>query len=322
MNWKRSKLVALVAALVLVVAACGDGDGGGGEANGAGPLADIDLSGIDIAVGSKDFTEQLVLGQIMVVAFEELGANVDDKVNLGGTVVAREALLNGDIDVYMEYNGTGWTVHLGQEEPSFDPDELTSGVRELDLEQNDIRWVSRSPFNNTYGFASSPELTESNGGVFTMQEMADYMAANPDTVLCLESEFPDRPDGLILFENATGYTVPESQVTILDLGLIYGETAEGNCDFGEVFTTDGRILELGLGLVEDPGIMILYNVSMTVRDDLYQEDPAAFDEIAELILSPLDNALMSELNKRVAVDGENPEDVATDYLVSQGLIDG
>ena len=313
-----TRFAVLSLAALLLLTACGT------ETEGAsgGALAEYDLSDVEIAVGSKDFTEQLVLGEIMVAAFQAAGADVDNKVNLGGTVVARQALLNGDIDVYMEYNGTGWTVHLGEEEPSFDPDELTEGVRELDLEQNDIQWISRSPFNNTYGFASSPELTESNGGVFTMQEMADYMEANPDTVLCLESEFPDRPDGLILFEEATGYTVPENQVTILDLGLIYGETAEGNCDFGEVFTTDGRILELDLGLVEDPGVMILYNVSMNVRDDLYQEAPEAFDEIAELILSPLDNELMSELNKRVAVDGENPEDVAVDYLVSQGLIDG
>jgi osmoprotectant transport system substrate-binding protein len=315
---RAMRLLVLSMATLLLLSACGsDSEGASG-----GALAEYDLSGLEIAVGSKDFTEQLVLGEIMVAAFEAAGADVDNKVNLGGTVVAREALLNGDIDVYMEYNGTGWTVHLGQEEPSFDPDELTEGVRALDLEQNDIRWVSRSPFNNTYGFASSPALTEENGGVFTMQEMADHMAANPETVLCLESEFPDRPDGLILFEEATGYTVPESQVTILDLGLIYGETAEGNCDFGEVFTTDGRILELNLGLVEDPGVMILYNVSMTVRDDLYQEAPTDFDAIADLILSPLDNELMSELNKRVAVDGENPEDVAADYLVSQGLIDG
>ncbi|NND84428.1 MAG: hypothetical protein HKN46_04705 [Acidimicrobiia bacterium] len=313
-----TRAVALSAVVMMVAVGCAtDSEGASG-----GELGEYDLSGLEIAVGSKDFTEQLVLGEIMVAAFEATGADVDNKVNLGGTVVAREALLNGDIDVYMEYNGTGWTVHLGQEEPSFDPDELTEGVRGLDLEQNDIRWVSRSPFNNTYGFASSPELTESNGGVFTMQEMADYMAANTDTVLCLESEFPDRPDGLILFEEATGYTVPESQVTILDLGLIYGETADGNCDFGEVFTTDGRILALDLGLVDDPGVMILYNVSMTVRDDLYQENPGVFDEIADLILSPLDNELMSELNKRVAVDGEDPEDVAVDYLVSQGLIDG
>ena len=323
MNWKRSKLVALTAALVLVVAACGDGDGGGGEANGAGALADIDLSGIDIAVGSKDFTEQLVLGQIMVVAFEELGANVDDKVNLGGTVVAREALESGEIDVYMEYNGTGYSVHLGIEDPiPFDPEQLTSIVRREDLAQNDIQWLSRSPFNDTYGFASSPDLTSANGGAFDMQSMADYLAANPDATLCLESEFPSRPDGLILFEDATGYEVPDDQIEILDTGIIYTETANNDCDFGEIFTTDGRIPALGLTVVEDPGVMIIYNVSMNIRDEKYQEASGNFDTVAAAILAPLDNDLMQELNRQVNEDGADPADVARQYLIDQGLIGG
>ena len=318
------RFTVLLGVLALVLAACGGDGGGDGEAaGGAGPLADVSLDGIDIAVGSKDFTEQLVLGQIMVVVFDALGANVDDKVNLGGTNVARQALLSGEIDTYMEYNGTGYSVHLGIEEdiPN-DPETLTSIVREQDLEQNDLHWLSRSPFNDTYGFASSPELTEANGGAFDMQSMADYLAANPDATLCLESEFPSRPDGLILFEEATGYDVPESQIEILDTGVIYTETANNNCDFGEIFTTDGRIPALGLTVVEDPGVMILYNVSMVIRDDKYQEAPEAFDTIAEAILAPLDNDLMQELNRQVNEDGEDPADVARQYLIDQGLITG
>lgn len=94
-RWARS--ITLITVLAMVVAACGDDNGGseGGEGR---------LSGIDIAVGSKDFDEQLVLGQIMVQAFEMEGANVEDRVDLGGTQVARSALLSGEIDVYMEYN--------------------------------------------------------------------------------------------------------------------------------------------------------------------------------------------------------------------------
>jgi osmoprotectant transport system substrate-binding protein len=318
------RFTVLIGILSLILAACGDGDGGDGDAaGGAGPLADVSLDGIDIAVGSKDFTEQLVLGYIMVNVFEALGANVEDRVNLGGTNVAREALLAGEIDTYMEYNGTGYSVHLGIEDdiPN-DPETLTSIVRERDLEQNDIHWLSRSPFNDTYGFASSPELTDANGGAFDMQSMADYLEANPDATLCLESEFPSRPDGLILFETATGYDVPESQIEIADTGLIYTETAANNCDFGEIFTTDGRIPALGLTVVEDPGVMILYNVSMGIRDDKYQEAPEAFDTIAEAILAPLDNDLMQELNRQVNEDAEDPSDVARQYLIDQGLIQG
>ncbi len=303
-------------ALAMLATACGDD----AETAGGGRLAEYDLSGIDIAVGSKDFDEQLVLGEILVAAFEAAGATVDNKVDLGGTNVARAALESGDIDVYMEYNGTGWTQHLGLENPSFDPETLTQGVRERDLEQNGIRWIGRSPFNNTYGFASGPAITEANGGAFTLQTMADYLEANPDASLCLESEFPSRSDGLILTEEHTGYDVPDSQITILDTGLIYTETAAGNCTFGEIFATDGRIPTLGLTLVEDPGVNILYNISMTIRDDKYQEAPEAFDKIAEEILAPLDNERMAELNARVSAEGEDPGDVAREYLIEEGLI--
>ncbi|MDY7105115.1 MAG: glycine betaine ABC transporter substrate-binding protein [Actinomycetota bacterium] len=297
----------------------GDGEEGMMEYS---SISEIDLSGIEIAVGSKDFTEQLVLGQLMVAAFEATGADVTDRVNLGGTAVAREALLSGDIDVYAEYNGTGWTNHLGQDDPSFDPDELTQNVREMDLAENDIHWLGQAPFNNTYGFATGSALTEENGGAFDMQGMADYLEANPDSTVCMETEFPDRPDGLVLFEDHTGYTIPEDQIQILDTSVIYTETADGNCDFGEIFTTDGRIPALDLTIVEDPGVMILYNISMNVRDDLYQQAPAEFDAIAEMLLAPLDNETMADLNAQRDVEGLTPEEVATNFLTEQGLIDG
>jgi osmoprotectant transport system substrate-binding protein len=325
---KRS--IALLAALMLILAACGGDDAGGADDTGASDdtsaggdaeFDQYDLSGIEISVGSKDFDEQLVLGNMLKLAFEYAGADVEDNINLGGTNLAREALLNGDIDTYAEYNGTGYAVHLAiEEEIPTDPEELTSIVRERDLEENDIHWLSRAPFNNTYGFVSSPELTEENGGAFDMQAMADYLEANPDASLCLESEFPNRDDGLILFEEATGYTVPDDQITILDTGLIYTETANNECDFGEVFTTDGRIPELGLTLVEDPGVMILYNISVNMRDDLYQENPEAFDAMAEAMMSGLTQERMTELNAQVSAQGEAPEEVARQYLVEEGLI--
>jgi osmoprotectant transport system substrate-binding protein len=303
----------------MIATACGDDDEG---AAGGRIAEEVDLSGISITVGSKDFTEQLVLGNLMVQAFEAAGAEVTDRVDLGGTVVNREALLSGEIDVYMEYNGTGWTVHLAQEDPSFDPQQLTEDVRALDLERNDMRWVGKSPFNNTYGFATGPALTGENGGAFTMQGMADYLAANPDATVCMESEFPSRPDGLILFEEYTGYEIPDSQQEILDTNIIYNETANGNCDFGEIFTTDGRIAFLDMSVVEDPGVMIVYNVSLVMSDELYQQAPEEFEKMAELLFDGLSNEVMASLNAQVAVDGDDPDEVAREYLVSKGLIGG
>jgi osmoprotectant transport system substrate-binding protein len=313
----RKSALALGAAAALVLSGCAAAE----TTNSGGSLAQYDLSGVEIAIGSKDFDEQLILGEMMVAAFEAAGATVDNKVNLGGTNVARAALESGEIDIYMEYNGTGWTVHLGQSDPSFDSEVLTSRVAEMDLANNSIVWVGRSPFNNTYGFASSPEATEANGGAFDLKSMMEYVAANPDAVVCMESEFPSRPDGLVLTETHAGITLPDSQQRILDTGIIYTETAASNCDFGEVFTTDGRIPALGLTLVEDPGVNIVYNVSGTIRQDKYNEAPEAFDGIINAILAPLDNVKMAELNGKVSADGEDPADVARDYLVSEGFID-
>ena len=154
------------------------------------------------------------------MALAAQGADVKNQTNRGGTSVNRTALLNGDVDVYPEYNGTGWTVHLGQQDPSKDRQELFDKVAVMDLAENNIKWVGLSPFNDTYGFAANGALAQAQGG-FDLQGMADYMAANPEATLCMETEFPDRPDGLVLFEEATGFTVPDAQIQILDTGLIY-----------------------------------------------------------------------------------------------------
>ncbi len=186
-----------------------------------------DLSGIDISVGSKDFTEQLVLGEMLVLTFEAAGANVTSQVNLGGTEVNRQALLSGDIDTYAEYNGTGWTVHLGCEDPVFDPETLTNNVAIADLAANDIHWLSRSPFNNTYGFAVNQDYVDANG-VPTLQDMADYIAANPDASVCkMESSSRTVQTGWCSTKRATGSTIPDDQISILDTNLIYPETQTG-----------------------------------------------------------------------------------------------
>ena len=206
--------------LSLATAACG-GDGNSGSSEAAARL-----DGVSITVGSKDFTENILLGKMLVKALEHEGASVNDKTNLGGTSVNRKALTSGDIDVYPDYNGTGWTVHLGKQDPSQDPQTLYHKTAAMDLKQNNIKWVGRSPFNDTYGFAANGDLAKKEGG-FDFQSMADYLKANPKATVCMETEFPDRPDGLILFEKATGYTVPQSQIKILDTGLIYTQTAKG-----------------------------------------------------------------------------------------------
>ncbi len=319
MRLRRTSLALAAMGLTagLTLTACGSDDSGStsGDSSGGGKA----LDGVSITVGSKDFTENILLGEMLAQAMENDGADVNNKTNLGGTSVNRQALLSGDINVYPEYNGTGWTVHLGQEDPSQDPDELYKVTSEKDLADNNIKWVGRSSFNDTYGFAAFGDLAKEQGG-FDFQQMADYLKANPSAKLCLETEFPDRPDGLVLFEKATGYVVPQSQINILDTGLIYTETAKGACQFGEVFTTDGRITALNLELVKDPGVMILYNVSYTFQDDVYQKNAETYDALTTQILEPLTEEKMAELNAQVDVDGEQASTVAADYLKEIGVL--
>lgn len=347
---QKKRFVAGAAALALVVAACGsDSDSDSSEStddtvaeetatddttaapeeasgtcetannedNSVASLTELDFSALEINVGSKDFVEQFVLGQLAIVGLEAGGATVTDSTNLGGTVVNRDALLAGEIDTYFEYNGTGWTVHLANENPSFDAVELTNDVCVDDLATNNTRWIGVSPFNDTYGFATA---ADSPAAGVDLQGMMEYVNDNADATVCMETEFPNRPDGLVLLEDATGLTIPDGQTEILETGVIYDETASGGCTFGEVFTTDGRIPALGLDLVEDPGVFILYNVSMTMQDDVFQQAPEAFEALADTIFTDLDEDTMAELNRRVSADGEDPKAVATDYLTSKGLI--
>lgn len=334
------KLVAGLAAITLVAAACGGDDNGsadttapgnGGDNGGVaadcttmfGPdasvtsLEELDFSGVTVNVGSKDFVEQFVLSELLIAGIEAGGGSTVNNVNLGGTVVNRDALLANEIDAYWEYNGTGWTVHLGQEDPSFDREELSTDVCVGDLAENEIRWLGVSPFNNTYGFATAGDGPATG---LDLQGMADYVAANADAVVCMETEYPNRPDGLVLFETATDFQIPDAQIEILEVGVIYQETANGNCTFGEIYTTDGRIAALGLQVLDDPGINILYNVSLTLPDSVYQQAPEAFQALVETILKPLDNETMAELNRQVSADGLDPSEVAETFLRDQGLI--
>jgi len=310
----RRRLIATSLSLAVAAAAlagCGSDGGGGGSSD--------RLKCTSLTVGSKDFTENILVGEMLVQALENEGAKVKSQTNLGGTSVARDALKNGEIDVYPEYTGTGWTVHMKQKNPSQDPDELFKATSEKDLADNKIKWSGQSPFNNTYGFAASPDLTKKEGE-FDFDSMAAYLKANPDTKVCMETEFPDRPDGLVLFTKATGYKIPQSQIQILDTGLIYTETQKGKCDFGEVFTTDGRIEGLKLGLVKDPGVMIVYNLSYTWQDAVYQKHAETYDELADKIFKGLSQEKMAELNAQVDIEGQSVQQVAQKYLEEIGVL--
>ena len=145
----RKTLLPAALAFVLAVLATGCGGGSGGSIG-----ENYELSGpqgtIRLAVGSKNFTEQEVLGQITVRALEAADVEVVNRTGLGGTERVRQALVSGDLDMYWEYTGTGWLVHLAHADPIQEAQEQYQAVADEDLEQNNIEWLEPAPANNTY----------------------------------------------------------------------------------------------------------------------------------------------------------------------------
>ncbi len=311
--------LAALATGALVLSACGlSEDSGTTEDVEAGSVDASALEGASLAVGSKDFDEQLLLGQLTIQMLAAAGADVTDETNIQGSTATRQALLRGEIDVYYDYTGTGWITYLGHDENIADPQELYEAVKDEDLQKNGLVWGQPAPFNNTYAMAVTEEFAEENS-LASLSDMAAYMDSNPDATVCIETEFASRPDGLPGMIKAYGMTIPDSSRKSLGTGVIYQQTDKGECDFGEVFTTDGRIATLGLiPLEDDKGFFPLYNGAPIV-----QEENAEGEAILE-VLAPLSETLttevMSELNAQVSSEGLPPEQVAADYLTAEGFI--
>lgn len=329
--WYALRTVVALIVLALVAAACG-GDGEEAQelqeeaatvpAEGE-LLADrYDLSGLSVRFGSKDFTEQFVLGHIARAALEAAGADVDLTENLPSPAGTRDALLAGEIDAAWEYTGTAWINYLGHTEPIEDPREQFEAVKEEDLAENDVFWTEPAPFNDTYGFAYRAEA-EDEFGIETISDLVEFVEENPDqATLCVDNNFQSRDDGLPRVEEVYDFTWPPDQMTVVDHGILYPSAAEGDpCNFTEVFTTDGRIAALDLKVLEDDqDAFISYLSSVMMMNDFHEENPQLAD-LFEEIGAPITEELMTELNRRVDVDGEFPEDVAEQYLRDLGFIE-
>jgi osmoprotectant transport system substrate-binding protein len=325
------RLIGGVAALTLLATACGDQLEGGDEPEGdAGEAADVEagsesLEGATFTVGSKDFDEQLVLGNISKHLLEDAGATVNDEINLGGTDATRGALESGEIDHYWEYTGTAWISFFGETDPIPDRVEQYEAVRDRDAAESGLFWLEPSPFNNTYGIAYQRDAADDLGDPQTISDLGDLLEEDPDLVsLCIETEFAARDDGLPGMEAHYGFEIPSGNITTLDTGVIYSATADRDpCNFGEVFTTDGRVAALDLVVLEDDEAFFpLYNVSPVFVQDAYEQYGQTLAELFEPVTAALDDETMAELNARVSAEGQRPDAVAMDWLTENGFIEG
>jgi len=320
----RTKLIraipALLAALALsVLAACGNVGGGGSEGGDGGGGG----SGPTITVGSKNFTEQYILGNMYAQALEANGFNVETKLNLGSEQIADRALQKGQIDLYPEYTGTA-LVAIVEEEFGKDPATLDSPeqtyqeAKKLYAQRDPADTMLKpAPFNNTYGIYVRKEVAEQEN-ITNLEQLAE---ASPDLTFFSYSEFQDRSDGYPnMQENYPKLDFGEIKI-VNELGLRYQGLTNGDGDVGVGFTTDGQLTSDELVVMEDPkSIWPFYYPAPVVRSDVLDKNPK-MEGILNEVSASLDVETMRELNGRVDLDQEDPEDVAADHLQQAGIVE-
>ncbi len=232
-----------------------------------------------VRIGSKDFTEQLILGEMYALLLENAGIATETQLNLGGTQVAQEALLAGEIDLYPEYTGTGLTVVLGMPidavaqatpvegmpEESDTADTIDQRVYDIVseeyLEQFDLVWLDESAFNNTQALAVKRAFAEEQG-VSTISELAEIAG---DLTIVAPSDFVERPDGLQGLQEF--YGMEFGDVLSVAPGIRYQALEEDQAQVVLAFGTDGQVAGLDLVLLEDDkGLWPPYHVAPVVRN--------------------------------------------------------
>lgn len=310
----------LTAALAVVLSACGGGEGAGTKASAGSVASGTDLSGVTITVGSKEYTEQKVLGQIMLHALRASGASVKDQIGLNGTKVVRAALTSGQIDTYYEYTGTGWLTILRQTQPINDPQRLFTEVRDADA-RNNISWFGLAPMNNTYAVGITGEAAKSTG-ITTISQFAELARTSPDKArICASAEFATREDGLPGLEKAYGFTLPDSAIFPAERTVEFEAAKKGECTFLRLESTDSRIQQNGvLVLVDDKGFFPVYNPAVTMRTEVYTAHRAQYDALFGAIGALLTQDTIMKLNAAVELDGLPADKVALEFLKRNNII--
>ncbi|MER5430803.1 glycine betaine ABC transporter substrate-binding protein [Streptomyces sp. NPDC002588] len=277
------------------------------------------LEGARLTVTSKAFTENLILGAMMGIAFQAAGADVLDRTGIQGSIGSREAVRKGDADAIYEYTGTAWMTYLGNTDPVTDPRAQWQAVHDADL-GNGLTWLPQSRLDNTYALAMNRAAFEKYG-TRSLSDVAALARSDPDAVtLCVEGEFANRADGLRGMEKRYGMSVPASRITQMDSGIIYTQVRKGSCTYGEVYTTDGRIRSMDLVVMtDDRGFFPHYNAAPEINSAALRRWPAIAD-VLNPVTAKLDNTVARQLNAKVDVEGEDPHQVALEWMRGEGFV--
>ncbi|HHY88336.1 MAG TPA: quaternary ammonium transporter [Chloroflexi bacterium] len=268
-----------------------------------------------IRVASKDFTEQFILGHMYALVLENAGFTVERRLNLGGTPVVHEALLNGQVDLYPEYTGTGLLTVLKQEVMS-DPAAVYQTVNEMYREQFDLVWLQPAPMNNTQALAMTRARAEDLG----IRTISDMVARAGELVMVGPPEFVEREDGLPGIKAVYGDFELRDYIAV-DPGLRYQALTSGEADVAVAFGTDGEIAAFDLVVLEDDRNMFPpYQVAPVIRSEVLEANPGIEDVLNDLS-ARITNEVMQSLNYEVSGNQREPEEVAREWLQQQGLIE-
>lgn len=271
-------------------------------------------SNAPVIVASKDFTEAFILGEMYALLLENGGYQVERKINLGGTPVVQQALINEEVDLYPEYTGTGLLTVLKLPVMT-DPAEVYQAVKAGYEEQFNLTWLEPAPMNNTQALA----ITQARADELGITTITDMVAVADQLVMAAPPEFVEREDGYPGLQRVYG-DFEFQEVLSVDAGLRYQALTTGEADIVVAFGTDGEIAANDLVLLQDDkGLWPPYQVAPVVRQAVLDANP----EIADILnqLAPLlTDETMQQLNYEVSGNQREPADVAKEFLVSQGLI--
>jgi glycine betaine/choline ABC-type transport system substrate-binding protein len=313
-----------VLALALGVAACGGDDESSGGSTGDSASTQGESGGQQIerneanasktfTVGSKNFAEQYILGEIYAQALQAAGFKVRKQLDLGSEQVAFKALKDGRIDAYPEYSGTALTsfYRVKIDDVPRDKDQAFDQLKK-ELEGDDITALPQTPFQNTYVVTSTKATAEELGNPKTLSELAEKAG---DRALSGFPECRQRTDCLVGLKNTY-----EWEPRFVSSQGQYEDLDQGQADFTMGFGTDGALsLDKYATYEDDKQLFPPYYVTFMVRNSAIEKLGPEGQEIIERVQQPLTERVMQELNSRVSIDKQEPERVARDYLREAGF---
>jgi osmoprotectant transport system substrate-binding protein len=288
----------------------------------------IALAGVAFAapikIGTKNFTEQFVVGELMAILLEDRGYDVDLKTGMSSSVM-REAMESGDLDLCMDYTGTQWLTYAGHEFKGESPEEMYEKAKQSDAEIG-LVWLSPIWCNNTYAIAITKDFAEEND-VYTMSDFGDYVNEREGKVpFASDFEFYSRPDGVLGLQLHYGFAFQPSFIVTVLPGLTFEYLISGKSMAAMVFGTDPAVVKYGwVVLQDDKNFWPPYDLAPIVQAETLAANPGLEAVLNELIAAFPDDpaearAAMAALNAKVDVDLMEPEDAAQEWLCEKGLI--